>query len=214
MNVKTTCKAQLLSVVVASVLGLQATAAPLTQFQLHSQPDDYIGGGQSYFRDLTTGQFDIVQANDFDRDGLVDRVFFRYLADDMGPFEVGTFAHIWFGTESLPSANLAPGFYPNAERGPFAQSGHPGLDWEMDGRGCNMLAGSFTILGAQFDYSAGTPKVVSFAATFEQHCEGAAPALFGTFYYNFDPVPEPSTWALWGICAAMTALLARRRVAK
>lgn len=209
MNPKIIRKAFLLSAVLTSIFALPAGAAPLTQFELQSQPGDYIGGGQSYFRDLTTGRFDIGQAYDTDRDGLADYVFFRYLGN-----QPGGFAHIFFSTAAMAGANLAPGFYPNAERGALPELGHPGMDWGMDGRGCNTLTGNFTILGAQFDYSSGTPTIVSFAATFEQHCEGATPALFGTFYYNYDPVPEPSTWALWGLGAAMTALIARRKAGK
>src|SRR5205807_1408426 len=45
---------------------------------------------------------------------------------------------------------------------------------------------SFTITDATF---AGN-TIQSFAASFEQHCEGQPPALFGTFTYNANvPVP-------------------------
>ena len=181
----------------------EATATPITQFELHSDPGDFIGQGQHYFRDLTTGAFDIVQASDAQGDGLADSVFIRYLGN-----QPGTFAHIWFATGQLPGINLAPGFYASAERAPFAGPGHPGLDWALDGRGCNTLSGSFTILDAQFAYSGTTATLLSFGATFEQHCEGAAPALSGTFYYNFDAgvaVPEPSSLFLLvlGGCAVL-----------
>ena len=43
--------------------------------------------------------------------------------------------------------------------------------------------------------------VNTFAASFEQHCDGFGPALLGTFEYRLSdgapaPVPEPSTWLL------------------
>jgi len=194
----------LLVVVALAISSSSAQAGPmLTQFELRSEPGDFVGQGQSYFRDLTTGAFDIVQAFDGQGDGLADYVFLRYLGH-----VPGTFAHIWFATTQLPGINLTPGFYSDADRAPFARPGHPGLDWGLDGRGCNTLTGNFTILGAQFDYAGATPSLLSFGATFEQHCENAAPALFGTFYYNFDPdtaVPEPSTLSLLvlGCCGVL-----------
>ena len=57
---------------------------------------------------------------------------------------------------------------------------HKGLSVFGDGRGCNTLTGSFTILGISSD-AAG--NVTALAATFEQHCEGAAPALRGTIHF-------------------------------
>lgn len=194
----------------AALAPTQATGAPITQIELHSQPGDYIGLGQSYFRDLSTGVFDSIQASDLDGDGLADFLFLRYLGN-----ELGTFAHIFFGTNQLPGSNFTPGFYDDAERAPFARPGHAGLDWGMDGRGCNAITGNFTILGAQFDYSGSSPSLVSFGVTFEQHCEGAAPALLGAFYYNFDPdgntpIPEPSTLSL--LVLGYVSLLARARL--
>jgi hypothetical protein len=44
-----------------------------------------------------------------------------------------------------------------------------------------------SILDATFDNSFSSPEVISFAAEFEQHCEGGSPALTGTIYYNFTP---------------------------
>src|SRR5581483_1524619 len=58
----------------------------------------------------------------------------------------------------------------------------PGLDISGDGRGSNTVTGNFTVLGAVYD---ATPKPISFAANFEQHSEGATPALRGTILYNY-----------------------------
>jgi hypothetical protein len=51
-----------------------------------------------------------------------------------------------------------------------------GLDVYGDGRGCNMLSGSFDVL----ELGRGPGGAIeSFWATYEQHCEGAVPALVG-----------------------------------
>src|SRR5262249_49676683 len=93
-----------------------------------------------------------------------------------------------------------PGAYDNAERAPFASPGHPGLDVSGDGRGSNTLTGNFTITSAVFDYSNGYPVVRSFAASFEQHSEGATPALFGSinFVDNSDRSFPTTTASLSG----------------
>ncbi len=49
------------------------------------------------------------------------------------------------------------------------------------GRGCNTLTGRFSVLKAKYDASG---NVKSFAADFEQHCEGASPALAGSIRYK------------------------------
>jgi hypothetical protein len=72
-------------------------------------------------------------------------------------------------------STLVPGTYEDAERASFASPGHPGLDVNGDGRGCNTVAGRFTVHEATWGLD-GKPTV--FAATLEQHCDGATPALF------------------------------------
>ena len=72
-------------------------------------------------------------------------------------------------------STLVPGAYENAERASFASPGHPGLDVNGDGRGCNMITGRFTVHEATWGPD-GKPTL--FSATLEQHCEGWAPALF------------------------------------
>jgi hypothetical protein len=162
----------------------RAAADPQTFIYFWSDSGDYIGQGQTYFRDLTNGHFYTPNAFDRDGDGLADYVEFFWLGNDPGQFVL-----LSFGTNQLPGTNLAPGVYYHARRAPFAPPGHAGIDIGMDGRGCNTLRGNLTIYDAEFDYSSGTPQVVSFAAEFRQHCEGGKPSLHGLFFYNYDPGP-------------------------
>ena len=54
-----------------------------------------------------------------------------------------------------------------------------------------------------------TLGIQSFSASFEQHCEGAEPALFGTF--TFQAIPEPSTLSLLVLLSlGAIGVLARR----
>jgi hypothetical protein len=69
--------------------------------------------------------------------------------------------------------------YQNAMRAAFTTAGHPGLEVTGDGRGCNTISGQFQIE----DLTMSGTTVKSFAATFEQHCEGGSPALHGCVHF-------------------------------
>ena len=75
------------------------------------------------------------------------------------------------------------GVYENAARFPFQDPSQPGLSVSGDGRGCNTLTGRFEV--NQVVYGANN-EIDAFWATFEQHCEGAAPALRGEIRFNAD----------------------------
>ncbi len=83
------------------------------------------------------------------------------------------------------AARLSP---PGHTRTPFGPSsgarGQPGLDVWGDGRGCNTLSGSFNVLTATYGPN---NSIVQFDATFEQHCDGAIPALTGEIRYDATP---------------------------
>jgi hypothetical protein len=64
--------------------------------------------------------------------------------------------------------------YDGATRYPFNEADEPGLDLSGDGRGCNQLSGSFTVLAADFNPDG---SVEEFEATFEQHCENSATSV-------------------------------------
>jgi hypothetical protein len=54
----------------------------------------------------------------------------------------------------------------------------PGVSLDGNGRGCNTLTGTFTVLDAVFGRNG---YVQTFDATFEQHCEGGETAARGAF---------------------------------
>jgi hypothetical protein len=95
-------------------------------------------------------------------------------------FRTPTLDHFWTLFLVAPNgAPLTPGSYANAMRS--AEGTSPGLDVFGDGRGCNMLTGSFQVLQVTFGPA---NTLVSFNAIFEQHCEGITPALRGEIRYN------------------------------
>lgn len=72
---------------------------------------------------------------------------------------------------------LDVGRYEDAERTPFRSAGHPGIDIHGDGRGCNTIEGSFTVLDL-------APDLSRLWLVYEQHCEGGDAALFGEIKYG------------------------------
>lgn len=97
---------------------------------------------------------------------------------------------VWSATFLLPAekSRLEPGTYTGLTRWPFHNVAAGGLDWHGDGRGCNALTGSLTVEKAI--YSGDTLKLVDLH--FEQHCEGAAPALRGSLHWSaYDDTVAP-----------------------
>lgn len=71
---------------------------------------------------------------------------------------------------------LRVGVYEDAQRAPFAEDGHPGLQVTGDHRGCNRIGGRFQILECVIVDG----EVLAFAATWHQECEPAT----GTDYMD------------------------------
>jgi hypothetical protein len=106
--------------------GPEPLISSVTQLSMSGEPGDYIGGTPSYFYTTSTGSFGAGGA-DHSGDGVVDYVQISYLDNNNN----------WtleFSTEHVPGTNLLPGFYDNAQRAPFASTGHPGLNVFGDGR--------------------------------------------------------------------------------
>lgn len=89
-----------------------------------------------------------------------------------------------FELAAADGAPLTAGVYTGAQRAPFRQAGHPGLDVSAPGRGCNTVAGSFTVLDPPVFDTDGT-TLLQFAADFVQLCgEDPAQALHGAIRFH------------------------------
>jgi subtilisin family serine protease len=140
-----------------------------TNFILNSQPGDYIGGGQRVAR----GNF---RAN-MTLEPAAEVAFISYET----AFPV--YGAWYFHFVAPDRQALIPGVYDNATRWFFGTT-VPGLGVQVaDGTGsrdCNTLTGRFVVL----DVERVNDQYTRIAADFEQHCNGAAAALFGSVRFN------------------------------
>lgn len=90
----------------------------------------------------------------------------------------------WRGDFQLPSTfnTLRTGTYTNLQRYPFNSAQQGGLNWDGDGRGCNTLTATLVIDKVAYNGS----SLTAIDLHFDQHCEGAAPALHGTIHWRAD----------------------------
>jgi len=142
--------------------------AQVTSLTLVSDPGDFVGSGETLSFTPADGLF-VANVN-FDNGVSVQ--FF------------GPGSNFW--QLDFAAANFQPltdGSYTGVARYPFQPSTQPGLSVVVEGRGCNTVIGSFTVLEAS--YSDGV--VNAFDATFEQHCEGDSAALRGEIRFNANP---------------------------
>jgi uncharacterized repeat protein (TIGR01451 family) len=168
-----------------------AAASGQTTITLQSDLGDFVGGGASYAYTRADAMLS------FTPNGGTLRVQVR--GDQ-----------IWDGQFDLPSAltQFQPGTYTNLTRAAFRNPSVGGLDWSGEGRGCNTLTGSITVHSAT--YTAGALSALDLS--FEQHCEGAAPALRGRVAWiasdaTAPPGPLlPIPASLWAPAAGATPL--------
>lgn len=83
---------------------------------------------------------------------------------------------------------LQPGYYAGLMRQPFHNPTKGGLNWSGDGRGCNTLTGWFVV--DSVTYVGGNLSAIELR--FEQHCEGAGPALRGKIRWVAGDSTAPS----------------------
>ncbi len=145
--------------------------AGVTSMLLTGDSGDYISGGQTLYFTMADGTF-TAQRNYSNGVSLA--------------FHTPTYSHWWYFDFAAPNSQyLTTGVYTNAQRFPFYPSLNS-LSVSGDGRGCNTLKGSFEV--KEIVYGPGAPgtagSVLSFRATFEQHCEGFAVAARGEIRYN------------------------------
>ena len=131
---------------------------------------DYISGGQTHYFMPADGTFS---------------AYTNYSNGVTVAFNTPGFSHWWYlNFAAAGNQQLTPGVYTNAVRWPF-HSSTPGLSVYGDGRGCNTLTGSFEVKEVVYGTDAfGKVTVLSFRASFEQHCEGFAVAARGEIRYN------------------------------
>jgi len=155
------------SSVVLSVLVLapaQAAAqVPITKLMTSSDSGDYIGGGRPHSFTPGDGAF-FANAYASTTGGLADTVEVNF-----NSFDHSQSWDLRFSTRAMGKP-LTPGFYDRAEREPFAEPGHPGIQINANASGCDVITGNFRVIDAVFEYSAAQVRTVSFAVEFEQHC--------------------------------------------
>ena len=128
------------------------------------------------------------------------------------------FASTTFSTHML-GIPIQVGTYNNAERFPFEDPGHPGLDVTFYDEGSNVLTGSFIITNATFYKDGlGDYQLATFAATYDQISDNNTSHVTGSITYlanGFSFVPEPSSAVLLGIAgvAGLGVAGLRRRAA-
>jgi hypothetical protein len=167
----------------AAVLGGLIAAGPAEAQTVASgtlsfsgDPGDYITGGLSYSYSTAAG--DILTVSSNNDNSVVEVTVTGYNGD------------WWYLDLAAPTGqSLAPGTYTGATRYPFNGAG-PGLSLFGNGRGCNTVTGSFTVLDAAYGLNG---YVQTFDATFEQHCEGLDPAARGEVHIANPPPPPALT---------------------
>jgi hypothetical protein len=144
---------------------------PPTSVTLQSDVGDSIGGGRSYSYDQSSAQVTLNVTG-----GLV---VVSVIGDES-----------WTGTFVLPGppSSVTTGTFSPVTRYPFHQPQAGGMDWSGQGRGCNTLNGWFAVDAVT--YVSGVLTTIDLR--FEQHCEGAAPALHGKIHWDAsDPAVPP-----------------------
>lgn len=149
--------------------------------RLQSDANDYIGQGRTYEYTSATAALTITATG--------GRLSVHVEGDES-----------WFGEFQMPATatRIAVGTYSNLERYPFHDPAEGGLSWYGEGRGCNMLTGSFTV--DSVGYVGDT--LTGIDLRFEQHCEGGTAALRGTIHWRRNnataaPGPQAIPTSLW-----------------
>jgi hypothetical protein len=92
--------------------------------------------------------------------------------------------------EAAAGEPFTPGTYLGAARWPFNEPA-PGLSVTGFGNGCNRITGHFTVSEIAFD---AVGNIARFGASYEQHCEGAPPALRGELDYRLGDRTPLAPW--------------------
>ena len=152
-------------IIIIGVTFFSAVSNAATFLYFNSESGDYIGQGIDQTLTTDNGVFTAISENSSNMVAV--------------NFDGTTWWNLKF---AAPDGDiLQTGPYENAARYPFQSPTQPGLDVSGDGRGCNELTGRFDILEISYTSQG---EIDRFSADFEQHCEGADSALFGSIRYN------------------------------
>ena len=157
----------ILAVGIFAVATCERAGAASTLLLLNSQPGDYVGGGITQTFTPNDGTF------------AVNTTYNGGVQVSFQTPNLNSWWYLNFGP--LSGQTLRAGEYEGAQRFAFHSPARPGLDVSGDGRGCNTIAGRFLVSEITF---ATNGSIQTLAVDFEQHCEGAAPALYGSVRYN------------------------------
>ena len=141
---------------------------PVSTFlRFRSDSGDWVGGGTTRIFTAADGAWFIHTEGASDQT-VVNQVSFFARNDTL----------FWSLDFAAPAGEpMAVGTYENAQR--FNSLTQPNLQFMWSGSGCNVVTGRFEVL-----YLETTGRTVDRVhATFEQHCEGAPPALRGEVSY-------------------------------
>lgn len=155
------------ALIIATLPLLPSVGAGQTSIVLDSQPGDWVGGGQHLVFTSADGTFSA--RGTFNNGVSVD-------------FHTISFSHFWHLDFGPPTDRpLTSGVYEGAQRFAFHAPPKPGMDVWGDGHGCNTITGRLLVIDVAFAQDGTLERL---AIDFEQHCEGAAPALFGSVRIN------------------------------
>lgn len=166
----------LLAVLAAGVAGAApASAAPAPE----GSTITFSGSGGDYITQDREWSYDTTNAD-----------ITASVTADGNRLTVGVNGDTWWDLDLVAPAGetLTAGVtYDGATRYPFQEPEAPGLSLSGDGRGCNQLSGTFTVLAAEF---AADGSVDAFEATFEQRCEHSTESV-ATGRVVLGDVPAP-----------------------
>jgi hypothetical protein len=133
--------------------------APLSYLRVESSPGDFIGQGKTY---------------SYEKDDLNFQPGIGVLR-----CQIGNFGGFTLMLGAGQGRNLDVGEYRDAKRQPFSGAS-PGIDFNGNGRGCNMISGEFRV----WEIETRGNEVVRLAVDFVQRCEERQPPLVGMLRCN------------------------------
>jgi hypothetical protein len=144
-----------------------ASAAGLRTFvTMYSDSGDYIGNGADQLFTPSLGSV-----------GVSGKASYMTV-NVSGGTSGGSYSMVF---AAPPGKKLKTQSYLDAQRAPFRDAGHAGIDIYGNGSGCNTVSGRFDVRQITTD---DTGAITSLWILYEQHCDGVVPALFGEVVYQ------------------------------